>query len=237
MTPLAYLSSVDLMTFLSEAQHQMQMRTGAAKRTIMVDLTTLGPDGSIAVPLGLDSVTMATYQATPTPQNPVPIKPISFDYFQQLIYGVTNSGGNIPPPSVQLTPPQNGGAIMMAVQYNKFYFYPYVNATGVVTVQYKPSLQAYAPSETVLWPGYGADPTDAMAANGPEPEFQMAEFGIKEFAVAQICLKAPLGLRVWGSRYEIAMNNFEKQMEIVARRAGDDYSAARKPPYKLSPVF
>src|ERR1035441_4482959 len=82
---VSWLSVAEEMVFLSEAQHQLQMQTGVCKRQIVIDLSTLASDGSVLCPLGLKSITMATYQPTLTQLSPRPIKPIGWDYFQQLV--------------------------------------------------------------------------------------------------------------------------------------------------------
>ncbi len=230
---VAWLSLQEEMVFLSEAQHQLQMHSGVCKRTVVIDLSGLASDGSVAIPGGLKSITVASYSAT-TALSPRPVYPVGYARFNEMIYGYQTWGSPYRNPPINPNPvlPQIGGGLILAAQYDKFWIYPFVGATGFLTIQYIPSLQAYSPSDSTLWPGFGADPAAAMAANGPEPEMQAVSNAIYEYCAAQLFRISPLGLKVWQREYSECMAKFEMGQQQLSRTV-EDYTASRRPAYSL----
>jgi len=114
--------------------------------------------------------------------------------------------------------------------------YPFSLATGFLTVTYMPYLNAYSPSNTDEWNGYGADPTVAMSNNSPESCFTAAQHGIKEYLKAMIFQSAPGGLRVYRAEYELAMDEFVQSIASVKADL-TDYTNMTLPPANLAGLF
>lgn len=223
LVPQSWLTIQRVFQFLTEAQHVLQMKTTAVKRSQLVTLDPNSADGSYDVPLGLDIFTLAD-RPTPALKH---ISIVSWDFFNRQIQEHEANGI----PNVYPLPKDN---FMVASAYNKLWVWPYKGATGSLVLQYAPTLPAWAPSETVLWPGYGNDPSDKMKITTPEPEFYGCQDAIVEFAIAKMCRLSPDWTNAKRDRVSMAERIFQDALTQLARR-NEDYTASRGAVYCLVP--
>jgi len=186
-----------LLTYLSEAQHELQNRTNAVKCFKSV---TIGAnvDGIYNLPCSIRTCDLTEYR-----QNDsdiwTPILQVPFEAYQRQIYtssnvnwnGISNGNRDAPPNY----PPYPG--VICAIFNNKLYVYP-VNTTGTIRLRVIPYLPAYTPDDYTDWASYGRDPGAMMGVEGPETVFTQGFLGMKAYCKYMLAESFPNELSVYG---------------------------------------
>ncbi|MBU6231337.1 hypothetical protein KGP36_01610 [Patescibacteria group bacterium] len=228
--PVHWLDVTEGMTWLSEARHELQKATNALRKSYAITLDPNSTDGSYAYPNDYKESMDARYQAD-TNLDFTPVVRCSYDWYENYIHQANN---NVLVLGLE-TYPQNGARLYLAEAYGKFWLYPYAGATGTLTVRYMPFCVPYSIGDSTNWSGYGADPTTAMKANGPEREFTDAIMGMVDYCYAQILLKKPFRTASDAQLAADALMRFERSKNDV-RRTNVDYSNLTPPPILMGAV-
>ena len=226
-----WITVSELMTALSEARHQLQSATNVLKKEFDITLDPNSTTGQYAFPADYKESVSARYQANANLAF-VPVNRVSYDWYMNRIYA-----DSLAPPTTVGSGfyAQNGATLYLAEAYDQFLVYPYAGATGTVKVRYMPICTPYSPGDSTVWSGYGPDPTAAMKANGPEREFQNVLMAIKDFCLAAILEKKPLGTKYDALQAASALERFEKGIESL-RRTNVDYSNLTPQTLYMGPV-
>jgi hypothetical protein len=190
-----------ILSYLSEARHQLQDKTNAVKCMKDIDLSVPDdPDtGEYNIGCSVRSVSMALYSSD-TNDTSIPWQPMNqvpYETFEQLLY----SGAFSPANRDQDRPgiPFSTFTVPSVSVFNgKLRIYP-ATEVGSVRLKFIPHLPQYYPDDYTDWAAFGQNPAAAMAIYGPESVFLPATEGMIAFAKFMLAESFPNEIRTYGS--------------------------------------
>lgn len=222
-----------ILTYLSEARHQLQDKTNAVKCLDVIDLS----EGSLTEPTNFQlscsvrSVSMTEYRNI-IDDDTIPWQPINqipFEAYEQLYFSGSFTPNNQDPP--RITGPQFTTLTVPIVSIfnNNLRVYPFTN-TGAVRIQYIPHLPQYAPDDIVDWGIYGTSPASAMAINGPQTVFTPAIEGMISFAKVKMAMSFPAEFAAYASFIPTWQSEWER---LAGKINTTQVQRSRRTPYSL----
>lgn len=186
-----------LLTYLSEARHELQNRTNAVKCFKTVNIGS-NVNGEYGLPCSIKSCAMAEYRRSESDVW-TRIYEVPMEKFTDLQYanstvgynGISNSNLDQPP----AWPPYPG--IVVSRFSGKLHVFP-VNTEGQIRLYVVPYLPTYTPDDYTDWASYGRDPGPMMSVEGPETVFTQGYAGMKAYCKYMLVESFPNELSVYG---------------------------------------
>lgn len=220
----ARVSLAQLLAWYSDYRKLLIEETNILKLSYDITLDGNSLDGGYTLPPDIKHMDKISWAPSSAWAAETPVGLTTWGAFQDSIYAEQN--GAVPPP---YQTPQSGQILRAAVSLGKLWIYPFVGATGIVTLHYTPAGLRYSPSNTVEWAAFNPTPGTAMATTKPERELRRAELGMKEYVVARIIEKMGwMGTKA--DRYQVAVMQYQKVLEQI-RRTAVEPAQARGPFY------
>lgn len=164
---------------LSEAQHQLQTKTGVVRRSFEIQISELDSSGTKPIPRFMRTVSEAAYLLPSSFIASKRVLVISPELYRRYLR--QHEAGEL----------RGQSDIAVAIINNKINVINFAGLTGSIVLHYEPTLQPFYPSDVINWPGYGLNPGAKMAIEGPEQEFDSAIEGIKGYACLKLIHKVP----------------------------------------------
>lgn len=229
------LSSLKGLEWASEAIHQYQALTGAARCTCFIDLDAQSEDGVYDVGQDIDIIEKINYFGTNVTltQGAIPVNLVDYDYLFKNEEGYMLPGSQgyatltqplLPPIGFNI-PSQVGNSSLFA--FSQFYasqfgkcnllFWPFQGVSGRLRIYYKPYLLPYTPDTVGRWNRFGDPPDTTMATEHIPREFNAGYEGIKSYVKAQIYASIPNAERLFPGKYQEMMGKFEAGIQLVLK--------------------
>jgi len=186
-TPDSRITAAKVLSYLSEARHQLQTRTTASKCLKVIDLSDPCNEDEDEYNIGcsIKGEPAAEYKSDLDDSNAKwqPINAIPWLEMEILRSGKSNQYSNYSVPTVSIF---NG----------KLRTWPLLT-TGGIRLKFIPRLPQYAPDDTTDWAGYGTEPIGRMKVEGPGDEFTDAQEGMIAFAKLKLAESFPNELNTY----------------------------------------
>jgi hypothetical protein len=220
------ITSLKGLEWTSEAIHQYQAITGAAR---CVDIITLDPtsdDGEYDISSDIDIVERIEYFGvgvdSENESGGVPVNLVDYDYFIQNQQGYmlpANMGYSAPTAVLQSSTGNLLPSQFYATTYGKckLFLFPFQGIAGQLKIWHKPYLLPYTPDAEGRWSTFGNPPDAQMAATHIPSEFNAAYEGIKSYVLARMIQMIPNHVRLFPNRYEDLMGRFNAGVELILR--------------------
>ena len=219
-------SAVKTLIWISEAIHQYQVLTGVSRCIQSLDLDPDSDDGKYTIDEDISVIEKIDYYPESGTVG-MPVNQVDYD----TLFRLQQQGAFSNP--VGFTFIQNTQQIL-GTQTNKvlspslpspfcyalygscnLFFYPFVGASGMLKIYYKPYLNAYAPSAKGRWSKFGMPPDALMKVTDLPREFWNATEGIKGYCMMKMLPKIPNHRKIYPGLWEQYQADFKSAVERI----------------------